>query len=309
MSHDTAMAIGQLRSLTGKFDIAAKDAAKALVYPTLCTQVVSNGADEEYGMLGAVPGVREWLGDRDFKELRAAKFTIVNKTFESSILISRENIADDRMGLYGPVFQAMGTRAALHPDTLLFNLIEAASSTVCLDGQYLIDDDHSWGDSGTQDNNLTYNASDHTAVTAAEFKLGFNQALNALTNFKDDRGEYLNGPIFDEGSQLVVVLGANYLYQVALDALAVRTVSAGGENFVISRPKIISTARYSSTTAFDLYKVDEPLRPYVFQAREPLRREMKGLDDIEEKGVKFMTEARYNLGPGAWWAAVRTTFN
>ena len=30
MSHDTAMAIGQLRSLTGKFDIAAKDAAKAL---------------------------------------------------------------------------------------------------------------------------------------------------------------------------------------------------------------------------------------------------------------------------------------
>jgi hypothetical protein len=32
------------------------------------------------------------------------------------------------------------------------------------------------------------------------------------------------------------------------------------------------------------------------------------LNDIETKDVKFMTEARYNVGYLAWWTAVLTTF-
>jgi phage major head subunit gpT-like protein len=57
-----------------------------------------------------------------------------------------------------------------------------------------------------------------------------------------------------------------------------------------------------------LYRVDTPFKPYIFQAREPLSRKMKGMDDIEFKDVKFMTQARYNVGYGAWWNAVRYTF-
>jgi phage major head subunit gpT-like protein len=51
------------------------------------------------------------------------------------------------------------------------------------------------------------------------------------------------------------------------------------------------------------------LRPFVFQARRPLARQMKGMDDREFKNVKFMTDARYNLGYLAWWNAVLTEFN
>jgi hypothetical protein len=46
----------------------------------------------------------------------------------------------------------------------------------------------------------------------------------------------------------------------------------------------------------------------VFQKREPISRQPKGADDIEKKDIKFMTQARYNVGYLAWWNAVLYTF-
>ena len=46
-------------------------------------------------------------------------------------------------------------RAQAHWAKLLSDLIIAAESTVCYDGQYFFDTDHSEGDSGTQDNDLS----------------------------------------------------------------------------------------------------------------------------------------------------------
>ena len=85
MSLNTSSAVTKLRSLTQRFDHAV--VAANPFYPTLCTDVPSDGADEEYGMLGAVPGVREWLGDRSYKELREANWTIRNKLWEQSLQI------------------------------------------------------------------------------------------------------------------------------------------------------------------------------------------------------------------------------
>jgi len=77
---------------------------------------------------------------------------------------------------------------------------------------------------------------------------------------------------------------------------------------VINRPLIIPTVRMTSSTVLDVYKVDEPLKPFIWQTREPIRTSRKGMTDDEEKYVKFMSTARYNMGYGAWWTAVRTTF-
>ena len=51
----------------------------------------------------------------------------------------------------------------------------------------------------------------------------------------------------------------------------------------------------------------EAVKPFVFQRREPLTRMMKGIDDLETKDVKFMTEARYNVGYFAWWTSILCT--
>lgn len=304
MSLDVAGAVATLRGLTAKFDNAVMQ--QTPFYPSVCTIAPSVGADEAYGMLGGMPGMREWLGDRVFHSLRAGKFTIENKLWENSVAINKTDIEDDRLGMYVPLLEMLGQRAALHPDKLLVQAIEAAESSECFDGQYFFDTDHSWGESGSQSNDLTYDATDHTAVTVAEFKAAFRASVTALLGFKDDQGELLTQPTVERLSSLVVAVPLA-LRGTAHDAIE-SIVLGTSTNVVVDRPKIVCLPGLSSSAKFYTFNTDSPLRPFVFQARKPLSRQMKGMDDQESKLVKFMADARYNLGYLAWWNAVLTTF-
>jgi phage major head subunit gpT-like protein len=309
MSLDTAAAVTKLRSLTAKFDARVKSTKP--FYPRLCTIIPSDGADEEYGMLGSVPSVREWLAERKFHSVRAAKFTIENKHWESSIGVEKTRIRDDRMALYGPMFESLGVRATRHPDKLLLSdLVVNATSQTCLDGQFFFDTDHSWGDSVTQDNDLTSNIVDPAAPTFDEFKTALNGMLRALLAFKDDHGELLHDDVVmgENGGMELVALGPLKYWEVANKVFTPGiTVNNGETNVPIAIAQYVPTPHITGDY-FDLYRTDTPVKPYVFQAREPLQRQMKGMDDIEYKDVKFLTEARYNIGFGAWWNAVRHTF-
>lgn len=313
MSLDTAAAVAKLRSLTGKFDNAVR--ATTPFYTKLCTVIPSDGYDEEYGMLGSVPSVREWMDDRQFHAPRAAKFTIVNKHWESSMEVEKTRIRDDRMGIYSSMFESLGQRAARHPDKLLLGdlvLNATAATSLCLDGQIFFDTDHVWGDSGTQDNDLTGAAATGTLPTLAEFQSALESCINAMLAFKDDKGELLHDDvIFGSGNGMeLLLLVPLRMRKVALQATTSGILVGGGDtNVVIADAQVVATPHFGASGAFfDLYRTDTPFKPYIFQAREPLSRSMKGLDDHEFKNVKFMTEARYNVGFGAWWNAVRYTF-
>lgn len=304
MALDTAKATVTLRTLTQKFD--ARVGTATPFYPTMCNVIPSNGADEAYGLLGAAPGVREWLGDREFKELRAANFVIANKHWESSLLIKKADIADDRMGMYGPLMEDLAIEAAYHPDELFFTALVNGESSLCFDGQYFFDTEHSWGDSGTQDNDLTYAAATSTIPTAAEFRLAFHAARAKLLKYTNDQGKLLNRPISRGMNNLLVLVNPDF--EVTAREALTATILSNNSNVVVDAPTIVSSAYLTDTSKMYLFNLDGGLRPFVFQAREPLSRQVKGLDDIETKDVKFMTEARYNVGYLAWWKAVLTTF-
>lgn len=306
MAQDTAQATTKLRGLTAAFDNRIKSYAP--FWPSLSMTVQSSGADERYAILGAVPTPREWLGERDFKELAATDWTLTNKTWEESVKIKEEAIQDDRLGMYVPVLEELGKRFAAHPDSLLLTLINNAESGTCFDGQFFFDTDHSWGDSGTQDNDLTDTAVDSAAVTVAECKSLFNTARQALLGFKDDAGELLNGPIYTGMSDLTLLVPPA-LEQNMTEALTAVLGTQGGTNIVIDKPNIVVSPSLTSSVKFDLYKTDQPLKPYIMQQRRPLRRAMEGAGKttIEFKDVKFMADARYVAGYGAWWTGVRMT--
>ncbi len=304
MALDTAKATVTLRTLTKKFD--NRIAAATPFYPRMCNIVPSDGADEAYGMLGAMPGVREWLGDRKFNELRAANFTIANKLWEDSLLIKKTDLADDRMAMYGPVMEDLAVEASYHPDELFFTALVNGESQACFDGQYFFDTDHAWGDSGTQDNDLTATAATGTIPTAAEFRTAFHTARAAMLKFKNDQGKLLNRPISTGLGNLLVLVNPDFEV-IAKEALTA-TILSNNSNVVVDAPQIVSSAYLTDTSKFYLFNLDGALKPFVFQAREPLSRQMKGLEDLETKDVKFMTQARYNLGYFAWWKAVLTTF-
>lgn len=111
-------------------------------YTKISTVVPSGAKSETYGWLGKVPNMREWIGERVINGIGQHGYTIVNKDYEATIGVNRNDIEDDNLGVYAPLFEEMGMAAAAHPDQLVWPLLAAGFATNCYDGQYFFDTDH-----------------------------------------------------------------------------------------------------------------------------------------------------------------------
>ena len=303
MALDIASAQVKLRDLTAKFD--NRVAAATPFYPNVCYDASSVRTSEKYGWIGNMPGMREWLGERQFSELRAANFVLENKHWESSLLIKKTDLADDNLGQYGPVLEQLGIEAAHHPDELWFSVLEQGASSTCFDGQYFFDTDHAWGNSGTQSNSITSTVVSTSAPTVAEVKTAIRKMVKTMLAFKNDQGKLYNRPTVGRLNDLTLLVPLA-LRDLVYDALESELIG-NSTNVVVDRPNIVSSPYLTSDVKLYLFKTGEAVKPFVFQRREPLTRMMKGVDDLETKDVKFMTEARYNVGYFAWWTSILCT--
>lgn len=111
-------------------------------YNAVATEVPSTTGKEEYGWLGKIPNVREWIGERVVQNLAQHDYSIKNRPFELTIGVDRDDIEDDNIGIYGPLFEEMGMSTGSHYDQLVFPLLKAGFSTPCYDGQNFFDTDH-----------------------------------------------------------------------------------------------------------------------------------------------------------------------
>ena len=59
-------------------------------YPRVAMEVPSETRDETYACLGAVPSMREWIDEREAKNLSAYGYTIKNKDFELTVSVPPE---------------------------------------------------------------------------------------------------------------------------------------------------------------------------------------------------------------------------
>lgn len=180
----------------------------------VATRVPSTTREEKYGWLGQVPGMREWIGDRQIQNLAASGYSIVNKRWEQTIGIKREDIEDDQYGVYAPLFTEMGRAAAAHPDQLVFGLLKAGFTTACYDGQYFFDTDHPVLD---ESGNVISVANTDGGSGTPWFLIDDSRALKplifqerkALSFVRKDREEDDN--VFDRGE---FVYGADARYNV-----------------------------------------------------------------------------------------------
>lgn len=111
-------------------------------YDQVATTVPSATSSEEYGWLGQLPGMREWIGDRVLNGISTSGYTIKNKDYELTVAVERPKIEDDQYGIYTPLFTEMGRATAAHPDQQVFDLLGKGDSTLCYDGQNFFDTDH-----------------------------------------------------------------------------------------------------------------------------------------------------------------------
>lgn len=105
-------------------------------------RVPSTTKTENYGWLKDFPGMREWVGQRHVNNLEAAAAQLTNKTYEHTIGVDVDDIADDRLGIYTPMFQMQGETVGRHPDELVWGLLPTGFTVKGFDGQYFFDTDH-----------------------------------------------------------------------------------------------------------------------------------------------------------------------
>lgn len=120
------------------------DALKGVepVWKKVGMETPSLASAENYGWLGQMPRMREWIGDRVVNALDAFGYQIKNKTFEETFALKREQIEDDQYGLFNPIAAELGRSVALFPDELVFGLLSQGSTSACFDGQNFFDSNH-----------------------------------------------------------------------------------------------------------------------------------------------------------------------
>jgi phage major head subunit gpT-like protein len=111
-------------------------------YMKVASLVPSNTKSNTYGWLGSMPTMREWVGARVINSIKEHGYSITNRTFETTIGISRDDVEDDSLGIYKPMVQALAQEGEEFPDDLVFELLAAGFTTACYDGQYFFDTDH-----------------------------------------------------------------------------------------------------------------------------------------------------------------------
>ena len=117
------------------------------LYTEVATVTPSTTDAETYAWLGDIPGMREWIGDREVQNLSASDYTIKNKDFELTIGIDRNAIEDDKIGLFNPSIEMLGQSAAMHPDKLVFSLLKNGFNEKCFDGKAFFSSEHMIGKS------------------------------------------------------------------------------------------------------------------------------------------------------------------
>jgi phage major head subunit gpT-like protein len=114
----------------------------ASMLSVIATTINSSTSQNEYGWLGKMKGMREWLGDRVVNSIATHGYTIKNKDWEDTVEVDRNDIEDDNIGIYSPLFEEMGRATGAHPDELAWALFLAGFATPCYDGQNFFDTDH-----------------------------------------------------------------------------------------------------------------------------------------------------------------------
>ena len=71
----------------------------------------ASGAATQHSWLEQIKGIHEWVGERVLNNAKLGKLTVVNRDFENTVKVSRNEIEDDQYGVYSPLIGMMGADA------------------------------------------------------------------------------------------------------------------------------------------------------------------------------------------------------
>ena len=266
------------------------------VWQKVAMKVSSSTKVEDYSWLSRFPQMREWIGEKNIKQLSAFKYSLTNKSYEATIEVDRDDLEDDQIGMLAPQAQGAGYSAKQWPDELVFGALNAGTTELCYDGQYFFDTDHPVGDT-TVSNKSSLPLS---IATQADAKASYGAVRTAMKNIKDEEGRPLN------------VMPNILLVPVALEdtANALMTndrLEDGKPNLYKGTAEVVVSPHIADDDAWYLLDTTKPVKPLIFQERKkPMFVSMTSMaSDIVFTLKKFLfgVEARGTAGYGFWQLA------
>jgi phage major head subunit gpT-like protein len=269
-------------------------------WPEIAMKTSSSSAEELYHWLGAVPGMRKLVGEIVIQNLSAAKYSIPNDEFESTIAVKQADIERDSYGIYNPLFQSMGLAAAEHPDELTTALLVNGFTTKDYTGKNFFDTakkqradaKFSFDNKGTKKLSADNLVAARTGIKSIVNSEGRPMAL----------GRDLVLMVSPKNEQLArLILQADFIQVATPGATSavggVTNVNKGTMRFVVW-----NRLAGASENMWFIYDAGYPVKPFIFQ--EEKATQMQSLnsptDDHVFKKHEFLYQAygRYNGGYG-----------
>ena len=264
-------------------------AEHAPLYKEIAMETPSTTDAETYAWLGDLPGMREWIGDREVQNLSGSDYTIKNKSWELTFGIPREAVEDDKIGLYNPGVESLGREAATHPDELVFKLLKDGFTALCYEGKPFFSDAHPVGD-GTV-SNLGH------AELSVDAYIAARAAIMSLTNSK---GRPLN-LIPDK----LVVPPA--LESKARDILIADYINGTKNTMQGTAKPLVAPWLAGADKAWYLLCTNRPVKPVIHQTRKPAKFVSKTNETDDNvffaKTFLYGVDSRENVGFGFWQMA------
>lgn len=254
----------------------------------IAMEASSTGAEEEYHWLGALPGMKELVGEITIENLTRHGWTIKNREWENTIGIKRKDLDRDRLGVYTPLLNGMGEAARMHPGELVAELLSNGFTNLDYTGKNFFDTTkkaHAKAEAFTNKGTA--------ALAAASFQ-------TARANLKSRKNA--EGRAMRLGVDLVLVVPP------ALEAVARQILVADivGNNTNVNkgtaRPLVISELSTYSDTAWFLIEAGRQIKPIIVQTEKQPTSSMVTNDNdshvVQHQEYLYQVYGRYNVGYG-----------
>jgi len=268
---------------------------------------LSENQSEDLSFLGDVPAVREWIGERKVGAAVEYEHSVRLKKHELTFEFPVSWIRNDKTGLVEARVNSRTRRRMQHWGKQVAGLINDGATTTCFDGQFYFDTDHSWGKSGTINNDISFAAASGTTPTATEAADAIVAGWKQMKGFRDDQGE----PIHEDLRDLAVVVPTAHadshllaITQKRLDSGSggvdnpVEGLKSAGINF-----RLIASDRLTIGDAMVLVNVGPDAAPFIIARNEMLEEMTEQVENSEahhrrdqfEWGLKIVDGREYGL--------------
>ena len=270
--------------------------AAPTTWERIAMKVPSTTAGEDYVWLSNFPRMRRWIGEKFIRSLKAFKYSIVNEDWEATVEVDRNDIEDDRLGIYRPQAEAAGVSAKQLPDEIVGEVVAGVFTKPCFDGQYFCDTDHPVIVDGKETSASNKSTAALSIATQAAAMASFGAARTAMRKLKDDEGRPLN-------VNPNILLVATNIEDTAKALMTTDRLEDGKPNLYKGACEVV-VSPWLPDNAWLLLDTTKPVKPFIYQERKKpefvSQTSMENDQVFMQKKFRFGAEARAAGGYGFW---------